>query len=254
MINADIKIPAAWSQLTDHQAAQVISVIHLAKGLSREEALTICALRTSGIRLISTDSTGALILIPKTCTSARKTIISRIPYQRLTALISAISWVLDMPDIPWRPNRLMLAKPASPRLTEFTFGQFLEADALYSAFLQSPDQEKLLRLAKILVPHHLRKPAKWEQQAIILWFSSLKAWLARRYPSLFTTSPVEGTAGTLAPLRQSFQAQFDAQLRALTKGDPLKEDAVLNLPLHRALTELDAQAAETQHIKSLTKK
>ena len=130
MIKADIKIPRAWSELTDTQAAQIISVVHLAKGLSREEALLICALRTSGIKLISADTSGALLLIPKACTSTRSTIMSRIPYQRLTQLISAISWVLDMPDIPWRPKRLMLARPVDLRLNDLTFGQFLEADAL----------------------------------------------------------------------------------------------------------------------------
>ena len=180
--------------------------------------------------------------------------MSRIPYQRLTQLISAISWVLDMPDIPWRPKRLMLARPVDPRLNDLTFGQFLEADALYTAHITAPAPQKLLRLARILVPHALRHPAQWEQQAIIMWFSSLKTWLSHRYPSLYTRSAIDGTSGTLAPSRQSFQAQFDALLRALTKGDPLKEDAVLGLPLHRALTELDALAAETEKIRSLSKK
>ena len=254
MIKADIKIPTSWSELTDTQAAQIISVVHLAKGLSKEEALLICALRTSGIKMISADSSGALLLIPKAYTSTRRTIMSRIPYQRLTQLISAISWVLDMPDIPWRPKKLMLARPVDPRLNDLTFGQFLEADALYSAHITAPDYLKLRSLARILVPHALRHPAQWEQHAIIMWFSSIKTWLSHRYPNLYTRSAIDGTGGTLAPSRQSFQAQFDALLRALTKGDPLKEDAVLGLPLHRALTELDALAAETEKIRSLSRK
>ncbi len=37
---------------------------------------------------------------------------------------------------------------------------------------------------------------------------------------------------------------MDAQIRALTKGDITKEEHILSLPAHRALTELDALARE----------
>ena len=43
---------------------------------------------------------------------------------------------------------------------------------------------------------------------------------------------------------------MDSQIRALTKGDITKEDAVLSMPCHRALTELDALAREYDDLRT----
>ena len=46
---------------------------------------------------------------------------------------------------------------------------------------------------------------------------------------------------------------MDTQIRALTKGDITKEREVLQMDVHRALTELDAQAKEYEELKRETK-
>ena len=46
---------------------------------------------------------------------------------------------------------------------------------------------------------------------------------------------------------------MNAQIRALTGGDIIKEEAVLSMDTWRALTELDAKAKEVEDIKRQTK-
>jgi hypothetical protein len=45
---------------------------------------------------------------------------------------------------------------------------------------------------------------------------------------------------------------MNAQIRALTKGDITKENTVLKMDVWRALTELDAQAADREELKKQT--
>lgn len=256
-MNIEIKIPSSWHELSDAQAAVIISILTLADGLTQDEAVIISALRISGIRLLMATQEGALLKIPAIYTKdnigRQRPVITEIPYQRLTGLISAMQWILDMPAIPWRPTRLMNSTPVERHLNDLSFGQWLRVDALFRSYnsSSSPDPEKFRALLKILVPKARRSPARWEHRAVIMWMASVNTYLTARYPDLFRRLS-DNTAGTIAP--QSLQKQVDAQLRALTKGDPLKEDAVLRLPLHRALTELNAQAAEYDRIRRLSAK
>lgn len=253
MVKAAIKIPSSWSGCSDRQAAIIISILTLSSGISEEEALLICSLRLTGISLISADEEGALLLIPKVWCEPRRSIMSKIPYERLRLLISEMRWALDMPHIPWRPQKLCKATPLPADLSDLTFGQFIHTDALYQGYVASGNPEMIGRIASALIPKARRAPVAWECRALVMWWASAKTALALRFPDLFRPSSSE--SGALAPSpQQNFQASFDAQMRALTKGDPLKEDAVLRLPLYRALTELNAQAAEYAALKSAIKK
>lgn len=255
MADVFIEIPDGWDKLSDRQAAVVISVMSLCEGLSREEALLICSLRLSGIKMLKASADGALLMIPKVYVHGKApgNIVSCFPYERLRGLVASMRWALDMPHIPWRPSRLMKARPTERCLTDLTFGQFLQADALYHGYITKKDPEMMVALAKILVPGAKRPPASWEIQAMVMWFASAKVHLAKKFSSLFA-APAGSPGGSMAPVQGSIGKSVDAQLRALTKGDPLKEDAVLQLPLYRALTELDAQAEEYSRIKQMQKK
>ena len=49
------------------------------------------------------------------------------------------------------------------------------------------------------------------------------------------------------------QNLMDTQIRALTKGDITKEAEVLSMDVHRALTELNAQAKDYEELKKSAK-
>ena len=46
----------------------------------------------------------------------------------------------------------------------------------------------------------------------------------------------------------------NAQIRALTGGDITKENQIMNMDTHRALTELDAKAREAEEYRKMAKK
>ena len=66
-----------------------------------------------------------------------------------------------------------------------------------------------------------------------------------------------GTIYIIPYVRYSFYTQLteamNTQIRALTKGDITKEQQVLQMDVHRALTELDAQAREYEELKKHAK-
>jgi hypothetical protein len=53
-------------------------------------------------------------------------------------------------------------------------------------------------------------------------------------------------------LERQITETMNAQIRALTKGDITKENTVLKMDVWRALTELDAQAADREELKKQT--
>ena len=56
-----------------------------------------------------------------------------------------------------------------------------------------------------------------------------------------------------ADLSKQLTEAMNTQIRALTKGDITKEQQVLQMDVHRALTELDAQAREYEELKKHAK-
>ena len=53
-------------------------------------------------------------------------------------------------------------------------------------------------------------------------------------------------------LERQITETMNAQIRALTRGDITKENTVLKMDVWRALTELDAQAADREELKKQT--
>lgn len=255
--NIDIVLPKDWPQLTDRQARTAIRLLYMPTTLSSHEALTLCALRFSGIRLLHTTREGALLRIPIQHSKFKirnSKLVCEFPYSDLTMLTSEMRWMLEPPRRPWRPSRLCRATPTAADLSDLTFGQFMQAEALYQGYINKKDPAMMIALADIMIPRRHRKPRPWEKEALMIWFASAKTALTLRFPNLFRPAGNPDGQGSLAPQKASLQKAFDAQLRALTKGDPLKEDRVLALPLLRALTELDAQAAEYADIRARIKK
>ena len=58
-----------------------------------------------------------------------------------------------------------------------------------------------------------------------------------------------GSSNLYAQLRDS----TNAQIRALTGGDVTKEEAIKKMDTHRALTELDAKARESEEYRKHSK-
>lgn len=87
-----------------------------------------------------------------------------------------------------------------------------------------------------------------ERISIFYWFASVKALFARKFTHFFMSAPMSKSLD----LERQITETMNAQIRALTKGDITKENTVLKMDVWRALTELDAQAADREELKKQT--
>ena len=93
------------------------------------------------------------------------------------------------------------------------------------------------------------RPDKAERLGAYLWYAHVKDVFARLFPDLFKKAADGERGATYVDMRQV----TDAQLRLLTDGDVTKEDAVRQVDCKRALTELNAKAAEARRTKEKLK-
>lgn len=163
----------------------------------------------------------------------------------LNECAKALDWMADVPKRPWRPMSLKGHKTSAADLSDLTFGQFLQAENYFQGFLATKDKSLLHSLADILHPHRLRK--QWHLEIILMWFISAKENIVRKFPDLYR--PASGTSLS----SPSVARMTDAQIRALTRGDITKEEEILDRPVFRALSELDAQAREYAELNKARK-
>ena len=136
------------------------------------------------------------------------------------------------------------------------FSTFISADNYYQGFLHTKNDALLKDLATLLYPkvksRHLTTPLLLNT---FYWFSSLKHYFAHMFPHFLqpVSCSSEDLLGYAPPIGEVLRTAMNAQIRALTRGDITKEEAVLSMDTWRALTELDAKAKEVEDIKRQTK-
>ena len=148
------------------------------------------------------------------------------------------------------------------RLHGVRFADYLQCEKYWSAIATAketaPDPEKTTalfaaKLAQTLYLRRGRKAAKpptltkAEQLNVLLWYAAVRETFQEEFKHLFAPAG-ENTA---AP---PFKETMNAQIRALTDGDPTKEQAVFDLDTWRALTELNEKAREAAEIRKITSK
>ncbi len=139
-----------------------------------------------------------------------------------------------------------------PKMSGSSFGEFLAADNVYSGYVATGRADLADRLVRVAWPK-LRKIRPWHRPAAVIWFSSLKNYLADSFQDLYSEADSSdifaGNHNSPAAVKEA----VNAQIRALTKGDITVEKEVLAAPLYRALTELDQLAKEYKELKNIGK-
>lgn len=159
----------------------------------------------------------------------------------LAAATLSLSWINELPEVPVRLDRIDGSNAVPAELDEgFSFDDWLACEALWQNYQVSHAPEALERLAAFLYHDESIKLEEFEALSIFYWWAGVKAYCNRLYPNFF--QPATGPAAEPNP--DSIRKNMDAQIRALTKGDITKEELILSMPAHRALTELDALARE----------
>lgn len=245
----NLTAPKSWSELSQSQLDFLLRAIatvnrvngnrtfHSIDDFSAQTAAEVavyCLFRWNGVKVITPYADGWLV-----AHDGRELVISSGDVAAATAFLS---WTAELPSEPVRLDRVDGADAVEASLgDDFSFDDWLSCEALWQGYQVVKNSEFLRQMAEILY----RKPGislkEHESVGIFYWWAGLKSECNRLYPNFL--QPAEpGTA--VEPTQDMIRRNMDAQIRALTKGDITKEELILAMPAHRALTELDALARE----------
>lgn len=242
----DVSIPQGWHDLTQRQLRFAFSII--GRSHSKEYLMLHCFLRWSGLKVIGRDSVSGSYLL-----RLGKDIFSVSPID-MQQWMKPLEWIAAPPESPVILRRIGRHAAACDELFDGVgFGTYLNVSFLYNAYASHNDDSLISRMAEILYGFRPRRMRPWIRTGILFWMYSLHKSLAAHFPTLFTrrTDSSDGTGSLAGP---SIEDSTDAMIRALTKGDVLKEKEILKIDTWRALTELEAIAKESLMIQQTLKK
>ncbi len=249
MATLNISAPVSWSELSQDQLEFLLKSI---AAVNREninrpfrsvddfsahtaaQVAVYCLFRWNGLKVVTPFGDGWLVAHGK-----EKFVVAT---GDIAAATSALSWIRELPSEPVRLERIDGAAAVEPSLgDDFSFDDWLSCEALWQGYQVAKNDEFLRQMAEILYRKQGIRLKDFEILSIFYWWAGLKAECNCLYPN-FLQPAAPGTAAE--PSQELMRRNMDAQIRALTKGDITKEEMVLAMPAHRALTELDALARE----------
>ena len=232
-------VPTCWQELTQSQLRYVFFL--LSEGYSATVVQTHCLCRWSGLEIVSPEGDGYLV--------RHDFHLHHITAEQMAEVLSHISWLTRFPNVPVRLTKIQGRPALSADLQGLSLESYLVLENLYQGYLTTTKSELLSEAAVILYGKKMQLLPE-EQLSVFYWIGSVKQYFARRWPHFFVA---HGNTSISGDMRTYLQNQMDTQIRALTKGDITKEKEVLSMDVHRALTELDAQAREYEELKRTAK-
>lgn len=233
-----VVVPRSWQELTDTQLYYLYGLF--SEALSLAQIKTCCLFRWGGLKVVCRYGNGYLIRQGKMEFPVTAEVIA--------GAIHALDWIDTFAERPVRIGKISGHQAVDAEFIGVSFETYLYCDNLYQGYLETQNHDLLGQMAEQLYRFPKIRLNKVEKISIFYWWASLKALFAREFPNFL--QPAEYNPDNLldAGTGNSLQQAMNAQIRALTKGDITKEREVLNMDTWRALTELDAQAAEYEEI------
>ena len=241
MKTLNITLPTCWQELTPAQLRYAYYL--LSQNITAAELKTYALVRWAPLTDVAKTDEGIFCHYqgqPYFLTSVQ-----------IAEAIAALAWLERLPLFPVRLPSIGKLQPVEADLSGLSFEAFLILENLYQGYLVTKDAALLSEMAVHL--YQSDKPVGLlpeEQTSIFYWYASAKQLIARRYKHFFVTVEDASTG----VMQERLQQAMNNQIRALTKGDITKEAQVLQMDVHRALVELDAQAREYEELKRETQK
>lgn len=234
----NLTVPTCWQELTQKQLRYVYYL--LAEGYSKEALQTHCLCRWSGLEIICPEGDGY---------SVRHNFNRHhVTALQVAEVLSHLDWLQQLPIVPVRISEIQGHAAVRADLQGVTFEQYLMLENLFQGYLVTKNLSLFDDTTEILYGTQLKLLPE-EQVSIFYWLSTVKQQFARRWNYFY--QPADGTQPQ--DMQEHLQNLMDTQIRALTKGDITKEAEVLSMDVHRALTELNAQAKDYEELKKSTK-
>ena len=243
----DISLPTSWASLSDKQLLMVYGLF--ARDLSASEVKTLCLMKWNKLTVLA-QLRNHKYLVKRNRSEA---ILSTSQIQQATCILDFLD---SFPPEPIRLSRIGRHRALPADFEGVPFEKFLYADNLYAGFLHTKSEDLLLQMAQVLYDCEHIKPSQAQLVSVFYWFASLKQYIAMLFPHFFQPmfsdnggNLLGGSSNLFAQLRDS----TNSQIRALTGGDVTKEEAIKKMDTHRALTELDAKARESEEYRKQSK-
>lgn len=235
MDTINLIVPTCWQELTPKQLRYVYFL--LSEGYDPVTVKTYCLCRWSGLEIIEPYGDGYTVRFAYN--------LHHITASQVAALIRHLDWLEQLPTVPIRLAVIGGHKAAPYDLAGVEFQNYLYCDNLYQGYLHTQNTDLLQEMASILYDAEGLVCSPEERISIFYWFASVKAYFARKFTHFFTS----GRTSEVGDIQAQLTEQTNSQIRALTKGDITKEKEVLTMDVWRALTELDAQAADYEDMQ-----
>lgn len=237
MQTLNLILPTCWQELTPNQLRYVYYLLATDK-FTFTEIKTYVLFRWANIEVVASDEDGFFVKFEGKP--------MRLTALQIAEILPFLSWLDRLPTYPVRFAEIDGHKAAAADLQGLSFESYLICDNLYQGYLCTQNQELLGSMAAVLYSAESITLKPEEYISIFYWFAAAKELLARRFSHLFQSVSVNQDTSNL---QIKLQESMDAQIRALTKGDITKEESILQMDVWRALTELNAQAVDTEELK-----
>ena len=244
----EITLPRSWAELTDGQLLTVYNLF--AREISAAEVKTLCLMKWNKIQII-TQWAPHRYLVKR---GRQQTILTSKQIQTATATLDFLD---EIPTTPVRVSRIGRHRALPANFEEVPFEKYLYVENLFQGFLHTQDDSLLTQITQILNDSEKNKPTKAKQVNTFYWVAALKKYFATQFPHFF--QPVESLEKVSDLLKNTpslysrLRDATNTQIRALTGGDITKEPTILKMDTIRALTELDAKAADMEEFHRQSK-
>lgn len=254
MATLNLSAPASWSELSQEQLDFLFRTMATVNHANQNrpfaslddfsaqttaQVAVLCLFRWNGIAVITPYADAWLV-----AHDGRELLVRA---DDIAAATAFMEWVGSLPDVPVRLDSIDGAVAVDAELDDtFSFDDWLTCEALWQSYQLSKSDKSLSAMAEILYRKQGIALKEHEILSVFYWWAGLKSLCNRLYPNFFQPAAPGSSSQQLD--KDVMRRNMDAQIRALTKGDITKEDAILAMPAHRALTELDALAREYEEL------
>ena len=242
----NFELPKSWEEFSQDQLRVVFS--HMAF-YDRLEACMRIIMALTGIKVIRRRPDGSFH-----CCFRRglfKVLHFPVTLEQARSFARELSFLFVPGSCTVRLDRMAGREAPDTLLHGVSFGDYLICENHYQGYLYTEDESHLESMWRVLYEdkygYWIRRPRKYELFSIFLWWSGIKQYFLAMFPDFFR--PVSRTGGETQPNMQEMTQLMNAQIRALTGGDITKEGEILDMDCWRALTELNAKAADVESLK-----
>ncbi len=238
-----LNAPTSWADLSDEQFRGVLSMVGSIKNPVELKTRLFFYLCDITVEKFLGDGVRCSML-----QNYRLKYFS-ISTRQIQSLIHEFDFVDDLDTGGRRFEVIKGCVAVDPELHGVWFKHYLRAEISFQGFLMS---RNIKPLYGIFASFYRKRTNEELPEGYVLtqadymncycWFIHVKNVFSRNFPHFFKPVPQSGQPVDMRKV-------MDAQIRALTKGDIIKEELILQTDVWRALTELDALAQEAEEFE-----